>query len=104
MHSGSNIKLDGEHKGTGKHVKYKWIAHAQSNTPTVIYLNKEDAFWPKLRDKRMIRELVRVCSHEPIHNLLWRMGIDGKYDYLVHKFRKQVKKECPKTYREYRKF
>lgn len=80
---------------------YKWVAHANSRYPDTIFINKDDRFWLKLGDKRMIRNLQRIFSHEPIHNIIWDMNIfDENYDYLVQKFKKQIKKECPKTYRE----
>ena len=101
---GSDIRFTGEHKGTKNHLKYKWVAMATDEYPDSIIICKDDMFWLKIGDKLMIRNLKRILSHEPIHNILWDIGIDGNYDFLLHKFRKQIKKECPKTYRDYLTF
>lgn len=103
---GSDIQFAEEERGTGKNKKYRWVAHANSSFPEIIFINKYDEFWLNAvgENKVMIRTLRRLLSHEPIHCILWDFGIWGNYDYLVRKFRKQIKKECPKTFRDYMMF
>jgi len=104
---GSEIKFVGKHKGTKKHTKYVWVASAKSNHPTTVFINKCDEYWFKLGDKRMIRFLRHIFSHEPIHCILWDMlgteKCDG-YDYLRKKFTQQIIKECPKSFRDWNTF
>ena len=103
----SDIRFYGELKGHKKGLKYKWVAHSNSKYPDIIFLNKSK-FWTRVGEyKVMIRVLKRLFGHEPIHCILWDMfGVnqDGNYDYIVNKFRKKIKKECPKTYSEWSTF
>lgn len=103
MNFGSDIQFAPARKGVDKGITYQWKASAKSDYPETIFLN-QNPFWFKLGDKRMIRTLRHVFSHEPIHNIIY--GIDpnagyGNYDRLRLKFMKQIKKQCPKTFREW---
>ena len=104
---GSELKFDRAKKGEGKGIKYKWIASANYDYPETIFIN-ENSFWFTLGDKRMIRILRHVLSHEPIHNIINYEIFDepmfGGYDRLRLKFIKQIHKECPKTWRNYNGF
>jgi len=97
---GSEIKILKAHKGTEKHLKYRWVASFNSKFPDTIFMNEHE-WWFTLGNKRMEKELRRILSHEVIHNILHSMKIYGKLDFTSHKFRKQVKRECPKTWRKW---
>lgn len=103
LNFGSKIEFTGSHKGTEKGIKYKWIASASYDHPETIFINKEDGFWLKIGDKKMLEILTHVFSHEPIHNIINHtiLGtpIFAGYDRLRKKFVNRIKKECPKTYR-----
>ncbi len=107
MDFGSDIQFDEAKKGECKGIKYEWIASAHSNSPETIFIN-ENPFWFNLGDKRMLRTLRYVMSHESIHNIInheiFGMLIFEGYDKLRLKFSKQIKKECPKTFRIWNTF
>lgn len=107
MNFGSDIQFDKAKKGEGTGIKYEWIASAHYDSPETIFLN-ENKYWFELGDKRMIRMLRHVFSHEPIHNIInhkiFKHPLFDGYDRLKLKFNKQIKKECPKTYREWNTF
>ena len=107
MNFGSDIQFDKARTGERKGIKYKWIASAHYDLPETIFINQHQV-WFELGDKRMIRTLRHVMSHEPIHNIINHkmLGVlifEG-YDRLRLKFSKQIKKECPKTFREWNTF
>lgn len=97
---GSDIRISGIHNGTEKYTKYKWVAYAWEKYTNTIFLCK-NKYWFELGDKRMVRNLKRVLTHETIHNILWYDNQYGCYDFMVGKFRRRIKKECPKTYGDY---
>lgn len=104
---GSDIQFDEARTGKHRGVKYQWIASAHCDSPETIFIN-ENSGWFKLGDKRMLRTLRHVMSHEPIHNIINHemLGVlifEG-YDKLRLKFNKQIMKECPKTFREWNTF
>lgn len=107
LNFGTDIQFSNYHKGEGIGIKYEWIASAQYNSPETIFLNK-NKYWFEIGDKRMVRVLRHVFSHEPIHNILNHVIFDSpmfeSYDRLRLKFSKQIKKECPKTFREWNTF
>lgn len=104
---GSNIKLDVAMKGEGTGIKYEWIASACYDKPNTIFINS-NRYWHQIGDKRMIRTLKYILSHEPIHNIINHDMLDkpifGSYDRLRLKFEKLIKKQCPRTYRDWRVF
>jgi len=98
---GSNISLEKEKRGNIKYLKYHWVASAQEKHPDTIFIHKYDSIWLKQKDKRITETLRRILSHETIHCILWYNGIYGELDVLVHKFKKQLKKDCKKTWLNY---
>jgi hypothetical protein len=106
---GSEIKIFGPYKGIHKNVKYRHIASCNHDYPNLIKL-REHPKWFKLGDKGRVKKLIQICSHEPIHNIITHymigyslMNTHG-YDILISKFKKRIKKECPKTHRDYSTF
>ena len=106
---GSEIKIFDSYKGIRKNVKYQHIASSNHDYPNLIKLRKHPN-WIKFGDKRRIKKLIQICSHEPIHNIITHkmtsysaLSSHG-YDRLALQFRKRIKKECPKTWRECRVF
>ena len=106
---GSAVKIFDSYKGTHKNVKYQHIASANHDYPNLIKIRKHPN-WFKFGDKWKTKKLIQICSHEPIHNIITHdmigyslMNSHG-YDILGHKFTKQIKKECPKTWKDWRMF
>jgi len=109
MNFGSQIEILDSYKGIHKNVKYQHIASANHNYPNLIKI-RDHPLWKKFGDKRRTRKLIQICSHEPIHNIIThdmveysQMNSHG-YDILSSKFKKQIKKECPKTFTEWSMF
>lgn len=100
---GSLVLFDSERRGTEKNLKYSWVASANADYPNVVFLHKHP-LWHELGDKRLIRKLTQIFSHEVIHNILWHImdvhGMDS-HDRAILTFKKKIIKDCPRTYREY---
>jgi len=103
---GSEIKIFEAFKGIRKNVKYQHIASANHDFPNLIKI-RDHPNWKIFGDKRRTLKLITICSHEPIHNIITHdmVGYSRKnshgYDILREKFVKQLKKDCPKTYRNW---
>lgn len=103
---GSEVKIFGAYKGIHKNVKYQHIASTNHKTPNLIKLRKHPN-WEKYGDDWKAKKLVQICAHEPIHNIITHdmVGYSSKnshgYDIVGHKFKKQIEKECPKTYKDW---
>jgi len=85
---GSQIVIQPPQKGTNKHGKYGFIAHANIMHPEIIFLNQHKK-WFNYGSKRMQRVLNRILIHEVVHQLIWDLmpyRETGSYDYLIHKF------------------
>ena len=92
---GTEIFFQSPHKGTKKHRKYTWIASADSRFPEVIYIHKDEC-WFQTRSKFYTIRLIRIISHETIHQVLWDLeGVESMemYDYVQKKFWKRIQKE-----------
>lgn len=106
---GSQIKIFDSHKGIRKGVKYQHMASSNHNYPELIKFRKNPK-WFKFGIKRLTHQSIHVCAHESIHNIITHAMVPYSdlashgYDRLVLQFRKQIKKECPKTWREWRVF
>lgn len=103
MNYGSDIKICGEYRGTSKGLKYRWIAHANADFPDTIFINKHD-IWFEFGDKLRLESLIRACSHETIHNILWYIiGIHNMtlHDRMLQPFRRRIKKTCKKTHKKW---
>ena len=106
---GSEIKIFDSYKGIRKNVKYQHMASSNHDYPELIKLRKNPR-WFRFGIKRLIQQSTHVCTHESIHNIIThRMAsysdlTSHGYDRLTLQFRKQIKKECPKTWLDWRVF
>lgn len=109
MNFGSNIKIFDSYKGIRKNVKYQHMASSNHDYPELIKFRKNPR-WFRFGMKRLIQKSLHVCAHESIHNIITHkmtsysdLSSHG-YDRLVLKFRKRIKKECPKIFEKWNTF
>lgn len=81
MNIGSEIKFRPAHQGTEKGKEYKWIASTRPTEPEVTYI-REHPVWHGDEDI-IIRKLIKIFSHEPIHQILWRDDLEAGTDYDI---------------------
>lgn len=89
---GSHIIFKGKARGTTKGARYNWIASTRSENPDTIFIHKHRLWFKK---KELMSFIKLILSHEPIHQILWREGLDKKdyYDVVRRKFLKTLSKK-----------
>lgn len=83
-----------EVKGKGRCKSYKWVGSARRDMPYVIFFNKHKIWLSKNKDI-VWRKVIAVLNHEPIHQILWKNGLDPdtNYDIIRYRFIKKHSKK-----------
>jgi hypothetical protein len=92
---GTNIVFAGEDKGTAPKARYRFIASTKSDRPDEIIINKHP-YWLRSGQIRVINSTINICSHEPLHQIMWKEKLDfgnGTLDVGIRLFKDKMNKK-----------
>ena len=83
-------------KGSSNGMNYKWIGSAHQETPDTIEIQANHV-WLTAKEDYLMHLVIKVLVHEPIHHLLWALGVDPhtNYDILRIRFIRMLLKDTP---------
>lgn len=79
-HYGSNIQFKPAYKGKRRSLKYRWLASFHIDYPETIFIHQH-SLWKRRSMKKLEWMLIHTFSHEPIHQILFREGLDPHIDF-----------------------
>lgn len=83
-HFGTDIMFAGAMNGTGRCKSYRFVASTREDMPDIAII-RVHPIWSTKNEKRLMWKVRQVLNHEPIHQILWWLGVDPQTTYDIVK-------------------